>query len=206
MATFTPNYNLKKPAGVDLALVADINSNYNILDTQLNTLDDTSVVHAGREYGLSYYDFDVTPNELRIVNAGAWGTLFDLGLSNPIDSAVKWLLDIQFTGERNTGTDATSLSIRVDRGSNHGGTMIVQGGLEADHTYSSRETAVSSGITTFTNYHPPVVESGLAQRYYFRIACFGEAPNGAKLVFQVSPVGGTSSKFYDVAGRLTLSY
>lgn len=33
MATYTPNYNLKKPATTDVVNIADINGNMDIIDT-----------------------------------------------------------------------------------------------------------------------------------------------------------------------------
>lgn len=41
MATFTPNYNLKKPATSDLVNIADLNGNMDTLDTQLKLLSDS---------------------------------------------------------------------------------------------------------------------------------------------------------------------
>lgn len=38
MASYTPNYNLKKPAGTDVVDIADLNGNMDIIDTQLNSL------------------------------------------------------------------------------------------------------------------------------------------------------------------------
>ena len=38
MASYTPNYNLKKPAGTDVVDIADLNGNMDIVDTQLNSL------------------------------------------------------------------------------------------------------------------------------------------------------------------------
>lgn len=41
MATFTPNFNLKKPATSDLVNVADLNGNMDTLDTQLKLTNDS---------------------------------------------------------------------------------------------------------------------------------------------------------------------
>lgn len=38
MATYTPNYNLKKPATTDLVSIADINENMDTLDTVISSL------------------------------------------------------------------------------------------------------------------------------------------------------------------------
>ena len=38
MASYTPNYNLKKPAGTDVVDIDDLNGNMDIVDTQLASL------------------------------------------------------------------------------------------------------------------------------------------------------------------------
>ena len=40
MASYTPNYNLKKPAGTDPVQISDINGNMEIIDTQLKATND----------------------------------------------------------------------------------------------------------------------------------------------------------------------
>ena len=40
MATYTTNYNLKKPAGTELIKVSDINGNMDIIDTAMKTISD----------------------------------------------------------------------------------------------------------------------------------------------------------------------
>lgn len=43
MASYTPNYNLKKPAGTDPVQISDINGNMDIIDTQLKATNDQIV-------------------------------------------------------------------------------------------------------------------------------------------------------------------
>ena len=47
MATYTTNYNLKKPAQEDFIDVADLNANFDALDTQLKAVADTAEEQAG---------------------------------------------------------------------------------------------------------------------------------------------------------------
>lgn len=48
MATYTTNYNLKKPAQEDFIDVADLNANFDALDTQLKAVADTAEEQAGQ--------------------------------------------------------------------------------------------------------------------------------------------------------------
>lgn len=43
MASYTPNYNLKKPSGTDPVQISDINGNMEIIDTQLKATNDQIV-------------------------------------------------------------------------------------------------------------------------------------------------------------------
>ena len=45
MASYTPNYNLKKPAGTDVVDIDDLNGNMDIIDTQLNSLNSKLIPH-----------------------------------------------------------------------------------------------------------------------------------------------------------------
>ena len=47
MATYTTNYNLKKPASSDSVSIADINDNMDAIDTQMKALADADVVSMG---------------------------------------------------------------------------------------------------------------------------------------------------------------
>lgn len=207
MSTLTPNYGLIKPEPlVDFALVDDINANYDVLDTQVKLKEDLELDHANIEYGLDYIEFEVAPTEALFVDAGQWGSLFDISQSSPIDDATMWLLDIEFSGNQ-FASEATSLSVRVDRGINHGGTIVLQteirGGTGGAPIFesTSRESAVASAITTFTLLPPPY-QDGINTQYKMRMSGRGETPNGHLLSFSVSPQG-NGGIFGDVIGKLT---
>lgn len=206
MSTLTPNYGLLKPdPDVDFALVDDINDNYDIIDATLKPLDDEATAQSGEEYGLNIIELDIEPNEIRVVSAGQWGSIFGITQSTPIDEVTKWILDIQFTGDTNTGAEPTSLSVRVDRGINQGGTALLQTEIHGDDTVNestSREAAVASRYITFTGLPTPY-QDGVQTKYYMRFACSGETPNGHLLSFEVSPQG-EAAEFYDVIARLIL--
>lgn len=200
MSTLTPNYSFVKPADSEFALVDILNTNTQSIDTILKARVDEAAVLREKELGLEQVLYDTNS---KVTSAGAWATLFELSAAANTTPTTHWILDLRFAGRKTTGTLPTSLSLRVDRGANYGGTLILLGGANTSHIMTSQEAAVAGAVTTFTGLHPPD-EAGQAEYWYdFRIACAGEASNSDKLKIEVSPVGANAS-FSEVCGKLTL--
>lgn len=58
MATFTTNYNLKKPDGTDFYNIEDFNSNTDIIDEQLKTLSDSIEKNGFKNMGINGVNID----------------------------------------------------------------------------------------------------------------------------------------------------
>lgn len=190
MSTLTPNYSFVKPADTELAIVDVINTNTQSIDTILKARVDEASTLYNKERGLNNLKIDTNS---KVASAGAWATLFELTADANFTPTTHWLCDLRFAGRKTTGSAPTSLSLRIDRGANYGGTMILMGGANSSHIMTSDEKAVAGAITTFTGLHPPD-EAGQAEYWYdIRLVGAGETLNSDKFKIEVSPVGANAS-------------
>lgn len=71
MASYTPNYNLKKPADSDSYDISDANGNMDIIDGALNTLNNHALQIVTVRCQISaqgYYKWNKTANEVAVVS------------------------------------------------------------------------------------------------------------------------------------------
>ena len=66
MASYTPNYNLKKPAGTDVVDIDDLNGNMDIVDTQLGKKIESSPDNTGMKVVDMYITYESNAWKLAI--------------------------------------------------------------------------------------------------------------------------------------------
>ena len=74
MATRTRNYNLIKPDGTDLVDIDELNSNFNIIDTQLKANADRT---AGKQDALTFDDAPTEGSTNLVTSGGVYAALHD---------------------------------------------------------------------------------------------------------------------------------
>lgn len=128
MATYTPNLNLKKPAGTENMNINDINGNSDIIDAALVKANES----------LTTINTNITAAERARYNR--FGKVVVIGLTFTVGSAISGTTDILFTGA--PAAQTSTRAILTQANANNG----VNIRLEVDTSGNIRNAYTSGGI------------------------------------------------------------
>ena len=128
MASYTSNYNLKKPAGTENININDINGNMDIIDAAL----------AKTNESLTTYNANISAAERARYNR--FGKVVVIGLTFTVETAISGTTDILFTG---APAAQTSTRGHLSQANANNGVNIR---LEVDTSGNIRNAYTSGGI------------------------------------------------------------
>lgn len=128
MASYTSNYNLKKPAGTENININDINGNMDIIDAAL----------AKTNESLTTYNANITEAERARYNR--FGKVVIIGLTFTVGTAISGATDILFTGA--PAAQTSTRGILTQANASNGANIR----LEVDTSGNIRNAYTSGGI------------------------------------------------------------
>ena len=128
MATYTPNLNLKKPAGTENMNINDINGNSDIIDAALVKANES----------LTTINTNITAAERARYNR--FGKVVIIGLTFTVGTAISGTTDILFTGA--PAAQTSTRGILTQANANNGNNIR----LEVDTSGNIRNAYTSGGI------------------------------------------------------------
>lgn len=128
MASYTSNYNLKKPAGTENININDINGNMDIIDAAL----------AKTNESLTTYNANISAAERARYNR--FGKVVIIGLTFTIETAISGTTDILFTGA--PAAQTATRGILTQANASNGANIR----LEVDTSGNIRNAYTSGGI------------------------------------------------------------
>lgn len=128
MASYTSNYNLKKPAGTENININDINGNMDIIDNALVKANES----------LTTFNANITAAERARYNR--FGKVVIIGLTFTVGTAISGTTDILFTGA--PAAQTSTRAILTQANANNGANIR----LEVDTSGNIRNAYTSGGI------------------------------------------------------------
>jgi hypothetical protein len=128
MASYTPNLNLKKPAGTEDINVADMNGNSDIIDAALVKTNES----------LTTFNANITAAERARYNR--FGKVVIIGLTFTVGTDISGVTDILFTGAPAAQTSTRGILTQAD--ASNGANIR----LEVDTSGNIRNAYTSGGI------------------------------------------------------------
>lgn len=196
MATVTPNYGLRKPSGIDQINVdADLNNNYDIIDTNLKAAADLNSAANTQLTTRSRLEIS-SSNTLLTTDVMTTFLTLNGGAALPVG---KFMMSLEFA-VRHAADPPTGLEFQIQ--SSVARDWVAYFGPTAAFETGTSQSAIAATSLTLTNLKVTPTAAG-GQLYRVRIASPSVNPSGT-LAFALKTISSVDTSILNFAGQWTV--